>query len=292
MGLLDRAVERMKAEQAAEAEAAMEPLENPELPEPSAEPEAVGEGCPQAPVVAFDAEVLGARGYLVPGAAPDYALLEEYRRIKRDLLFHAAVQGVDETFAERPNMIMVTSSVDGEGKTFVATNLAFTIALEVDRTALLLDGDTIRRGATRLFGLEDRPGLMDVLAGEVEDLGDVIVQLEGVPNLRVLPAGQPRRNVNELLASQRMLELMDELANRYGDRTIVLDSPPMLMTSEAPLLTRLVGQVALVVHADRTPQAQVEQTLELVDEERFAGLILNRASRHVGTGSYDYYADD
>jgi receptor protein-tyrosine kinase len=310
MGLLDRAVERMKEEAARaesgrgapdagarEDEAVEAPASDdgrperslPEVPLPERDPAEQAPGT--APRFRLDGAMLAQRGYLVPGSPMEPGLLEEYRRIKRDLLLSVAAGCAEPEEGVPANVVMITSSLDGEGKTFVASNLAFSIALEVDRTALLVDGDVIRRGASRLLGLGDRPGLVDAIAGEVDDLADLIVRPENVPNLRVLPAGRPRDNLNELLASERAADVIREIAERYADRVVVLDSPPMLLTSEASVLARLVGQVVVVVQADRTPQASVQQTVGMIEARRFSGLVLNRATRHLGTGEHDYYYD-
>lgn len=301
MGLLDRAMERLRQQEPGASGTSPEEAAPASEPPPRVPPRPVRSGRGYelvAPTFDLDAAGLAERGFLVPGQPMDPPLLEEYRRLKRALLFRvsAPVQGedVDPVVAERRNMLLVTSAKDGEGKTFVSSNLAFSIAMEVDRSALLVDGDIIRRGATRLLGLEDRPGLMDVLAGTVEDLAEVIVRPEGIPNLSVLPAGRPHEKINELMASQRTDELMAEIATRYADRVIVVDSPPMLLASETAVLARLVGQVVLVVQADRTPQHLVEQALGHVEAERFSGVVLNRASRKIGSGGGygEYYSGE
>ena len=306
MGLLDRAVDKLKAEQAeaparakrpvADAGAAVEAQdeahdgaqEDVELLR--AETEVAFAARPRGGVADLGLAELARRGYVVPGHPSDGVLMDEYRRIKRQILFKMAVEQADAEHPLHGNLVMITSSIDGEGKTFVSTNLAFSMSLEKDRTALLIDADVIRRGASRLLGLEQHLGLIDYLEGDVDDITSLFVEPKGVSNLRILPAGTPNANVNELLASDRMRELMEELALADPERVVVLDSSPILMTSEAHVIAQLVGQVALVVRADETPQHHVDNALGYMQEDRFAGLILNGASRNLAADSYsDYY---
>ncbi|MCC5887237.1 MAG: hypothetical protein JJT88_12465 [Gammaproteobacteria bacterium] len=322
MGLLDRAVDKLKEEgkeglrsplvsndgsrrsagdEEAEASLAAGHAAAPEPDEGDRESPVVSDRIAQAPGplhmggrVKLDLAGMARRGYVVPGYPCDNVLLDEYRRIKRQLLFKAAVDQADEDTVLPSNLIMVTSAIDGEGKTFVSTNLAFSVSQEVDRTALLVDGDVVRRGATRLLGLERYKGLIDYLTGDVDDVMDLMVRPEGMDNLLILPAGTPNKKVNELLASERMQELMETLARQDPDRIAIFDTPPLLMTSESHVLMQLVGQVAMVVRADETPQHHVEQALGFIPAERFSGLILNGATRSLAQDGYAsyYYGDD
>jgi len=239
--------------------------------------------------VVIDLAGLAHLGYAVPGFPQNNALLDEHRRIKRELLFNAGIEQMDDGPRLPSNLILITSAVAGEGKTFVATNLALIISLEVDRQALLIDADVIRRGASHLFGLQDMPGLIDYLAGDVDDIAELLVRPEGIDNLQFLPAGTPHENVNELLASERMKELMEELSLADRDRLVVIDSPPLLMTSETSLLTQYAGQIAMVVRADATTRYIVDLALASIPPERFAGLILNDAARSVSVDGYSEY---
>ena len=303
MGLLDRAVDKLKAEQ---GEIPLAPAARQGAAKgPAAKRSTDAATAPQEPVAAeagewvhgggADLELaeLAKRGFIVPGYPSDGVLLDEYRRIKRQILFKAAVDQTDAEHQLHSNLVMITSAIDGEGKTFVSTNLAFSISQEVDHTVLMIDADVVRRGASRLLGLERHLGLIDYLEEEVDDIASLFVQPKGVDNLRILPAGTPNKHVNELLASERMRELMEELAVQDRERVVLLDTPPLLMTSEAHVIAQLVGQVALVVRADKTPQHHVENALGYMEPDRFAGLILNGASRNLAQDGYaDYYYGD
>lgn len=224
-------------------------------------------------------------GYLTPEEA-DGALAEQYRIIKRPLLMNAFGRGAVPV--EGGNLIMVTSSVPGEGKTFTAVNLAMSMAMELDHTVLLVDADVVKPSLTELLGLKGRPGLTDALAAGDIGLGEVIVRTN-VAKLRVIPAGRGHANSTELLASQAMRDLMQELAERYPDRVILFDSPPLLVSSQASVLTYLVGQIVVVVEAGRTPQPVVKEALALVDSSKAVGLVLNKSHERVA-GDYQYYA--
>jgi len=232
----------------------------------------------------LDLARLREQGYLTPEEA-DGPLAEQYRIIKRPLLMNAFGRGAVPI--EGGNLIMVTSSVPGEGKTFTALNLAMSMAMELDHTVLLVDTDVVKPSLTELLGLKGRPGLTDVLAGGEVGLGEVIVRTN-VPKLRVIPAGCGRAST-ELLASQAMRDLVQELAERYPDRVVVFDSPPLLVASQASVLTYLVGQVVVVVEAGRTPQPVVKEALALVDSSKAVGLVLNKSHERVA-GDYQYYA--
>jgi len=219
------------------------------------------------------AERLRAREMLVPGAALRQ-LADEYRQIKRPLLNNAFGRGAAQL--ARGNLIMVSSAVPGEGKTYTATNLALAMAQERDHTVLLVDCDVVKQDLSRMFGLDDQPGLIDVLDDERLDLAATLVRTD-IPDLVVLPAGQPHDYATELLASERMRGLVEEMASRYPDRVILFDAPPLLGPPHAQVLAALVGQIALVVAADETPQPLVEEALETLGEDKAVGLILNKA---------------
>ncbi|MCU0935911.1 MAG: XrtA-associated tyrosine autokinase [Gammaproteobacteria bacterium] len=223
--------------------------------------------------VALDMARLQNAGVLTPGDT-DGQLAEECRLIKRPLLVHA----FGETTAANPrrNLVMVTSSLPGEGKTFVSLSLAMSMASELDRTVLLVDGDVVRGSVSELLGLSGGRGLTELLAGEVADVGDVLVRTD-VPKLVVLPAGNPHPQSTELLASESMHRLADDLSLRYPDRIVIFDSPPLLAASGATVLARVVGQIVLVVEAERTAQSAVKESLRLLKGLPVAGVMLNKA---------------
>src|SRR5690606_28706523 len=169
---------------------------------------------------------LAARGMVTPDQ-PRSSIAEEFRLIKRPLLGNATLQGV--AAIQNGNLIMITSALPGEGKTFNAINLAISMAMELDYTVLLVDADVSRPSVLRDLDLPAERGLMDVLAGEVEDLSEVLLKTN-IDKLSILPAGMPHQRATELLASDAMTQLLEQMAHRYADRIIVFDSPPLLVT--------------------------------------------------------------
>lgn len=232
-----------------------------------------------------DVDRLNSAGFL--SAIPGESLLaQEYRRIKRPLLLRVKQQLTFDDQLNRANLIQVTSSIANEGKTFVSTNLALSIAAEVDHTVLLIDADGATAGLSRLLGIPREPGLSDLLAGQVDDFSDCVVDTS-IRNVKVLPAGAEYAHLDELFASDAMRRLMDEISERYRDRVVIIDSGPLLLTSESAVLARLVGQTVFVIQADRTPQSMVEDAIGMLPFPESTGIVLNRASRATAFG-YGY----
>jgi protein-tyrosine kinase len=183
---------------------------------------------------------------------------------------------------------MVTSAIAGEGKTFCAINLAISIALERDRTVLLVDADVAKPSVSRALGLHTEGGLMEVLLDRHVDLGDLLWKTD-IGALTVLPAGTAHQHATELLASDAMGALLREMAERYHDRIVVFDSPPLLAASEAGALASQVGQIVVVVEAGKTSEAALKHALERIDPQKVTGLLLNKVESAPLEYSYDAY---
>ena len=234
--------------------------------------------------VHIDLAMLAAKGMVTPDQ-PRTAIAEEFRVIKRPLLRNATDTGPARI--TNANLIMVTSAMPGEGKTFSAINLAISMAMELDYTVLLVDADVSRPSVFRQLGLPPERGLMDVLAGEVTDLSDVLLRTN-IEKLSILPAGMPHQRATELLASENMNRLLKQIASRYSDRIVVFDSPPLLVTTESRVLATHMGQVVLVVESERTTHSSVKQALATIESCPIKLMMLNK-SRHSGPGSYYGY---
>jgi protein-tyrosine kinase len=224
---------------------------------------------------------------MVTAAGGRTSLVEDFRIIKRPLIKRA--------FAERApgdipgNLIMVTSSLPGEGKTYCAINLAMSIAMELDHTVLLVDADVARPSVLRTLGLPAQRGLMDILVDESLDLADVMLRTN-VPTLAILPAGTSTPRATELLASAAMTNLVLEIAHRYPDRIVIFDSPPLLLTSEARVLASHMGQIAVVVESETTTQHAVKESLSQLEGCANVNLIYNKTREFPGIEeSYDYH---
>lgn len=237
-----------------------------------------------APLYHIDQSVLKRMGYFPANHEADDRLRDEMRRIKRPLL--ANVTGKGPKAPAHAQRIMVTSARPGEGKTFTAMNLALSLAREPDFEVLLVDGDIPKCTLTKAFGLEDRPGLMDVLADEKRRPDSVIVHTD-VPNLQVVPVGTRHPFTAELLGSRRMKDVLEEFAGRNRRRLMVFDSSPLLATSESPVLASYMGQVVVVVAASQTRQQALDAALENLNDSQYVGLILNMSQLPASENYYD-----
>lgn len=221
--------------------------------------------------VEIDIAKLASKGYLVPGQQRS-AFAEQFRAIKRPLLKNAASR---DSTVQRPNLIQVSSALPGEGKTFCAINLAISIAMEVDHSVLLVDGDVIQPSVLRCLGLAEDVGLLDVLRGPGMDLSKVMLRTN-LPKLTLLPAGTASSDSTELLASAAMERLLDDLATNYSDRIVIFDSPPLLPTTESRVLASRMGQVLVVVESNSTRQADVMQAFSALESCPTVMSILNK----------------
>ena len=240
---------------------------------------------PPAGVRVIDLARLEANGFVTP-ASGESGLLHEFRVMKRPLIQNAL--GRSAAPLQNANLIMVTSSLPGEGKSFVSVNLAMSIAMEVDCRVLLVDGDVLKPSIPRLLGIQPARGLMDVLTTRGLNVGDVLLKTN-VPRLDVLLAGTPHRTSSEMLASEGMQRLLQELATRYPDRIVVFDSPPLLATTESRILATLMGQVVVVVEAERTTHSALESALDTVESCPVVMTVLNKAPRTESGSYYGYY---
>jgi len=232
----------------------------------------------------IDWPALQAKGMLVPDMARSQ-IAEEYRLIKRPLLMNAFPDG--DNGIERANLILVTSSVPGEGKTFTAVNLALSIAMEREKTVLLVDADVAKPSVSRLLGINERAGLIDLLEGRNVHVPDVLLRTD-IPNLSILPAGRLHQHSTELLASDAMKRLAKELSTRYPDRVVIFDSPPLLAATQGAVLAGLVGQVVLVIESEVTPQYIVQEAVAALESCQVVGCVLNKSVKGLGFTYYGY----
>ena len=240
------------------------------------------EPSPTSRQVDLDLKVLNAAGLLTPHA-PRSHLADQYRVLKRPLISNAMGKGAETI--KHGNLIMITSALPGEGKSFTSVNLAMSIAAELDHTVMLVDADVARPSILRMLGLPVGPGLLDLLEGKA-DMADVLMRTN-VDKLTLLPSGTPHPRATELLASEAMNHLLDDMATRYPDRIIIFDSPPLLLTTEARVLATHMGQIVMVVAAGRTQQASVQQALAAIESCPVKMMVLNKAEARIA-GGYGY----
>ncbi len=236
-------------------------------------------------LVEVDRSLLREAGLLAPEDQERF-IADQYRIIKRPLLDLAAGVAADQP--EHANLIMIASALPGDGKTFNAINIALSIATEKDTSVLLVDADVAKPHISDLFGLEDEPGLIDVLVDKTIQLSDVILRSD-VPGLSFLPAGRRDEHATELLASRRMAKVVSELSEAVPNRIVIFDSPPLLVTSEARVLADRMAQIALVVCAGKTPQQAVRSAIDSLDSSKAINLVLNQAGTSFGDAAYGSY---
>ena len=240
---------------------------------------------PAASVRVIDLARLHAAGFITPNV-PDSKLLHEFRVIKRPLIQNALGKGAAPV--ANGNLIMVTSALPGEGKSFVTVNLAMSIAMEVDCRVLLVDADVVKPSVPKVLGFRPAKGLMDMLTTPELNPGEVLLKTN-VPRLDVLLAGTQHRGASELLASDAMGELLQGMAARYSDRIILFDSPPLLATTESRVLAAHMGQVVVVVEAEKTTHHVLESALSTVENCPVVMTVLNKIPQSETGSYYGYY---
>lgn len=239
-----------------------------------------------SPTVELDLDRLSRNGYLVPSMVrSDLAL--EFRHIKRPLLRNAAQR--DGT-GGRSALIMITSALPAEGKTFCAINLAMSMAMEVDTSVLLVDADVVRPTVLERLALPPAPGFLDVLTNDKLELGELMLRTN-VPKLSILPSGSRNAMATELLASSAMDRLLLELATRYSDRIVILDAPPLLLTTESRVLASRVGQVVVIVDSAATTTSKVAEAFAAVENCPLVMSVLNKCVEAEHKHGYDYGYD-
>lgn len=236
--------------------------------------------------VTFDLDGLTAAGLL---SSENSLLAEQFRSIKQPILAKASELAGER--GENGNLILVTSSLAGEGKTFSCVNLSLSLAREKDWEVVLVDVDCKNPQLSRLLGVYDEPGLMELLRDPGADLESFILPTS-ISGLSVLPLGQRDEHAAELLASARMRQLCSTFCDDHPHRLTIFDTSPLLLTTEPTILARLVGQIVMVVQSGRTPQHAVRAAVGRLDHNKAIGLILNRANESAvgsGYGTYGAY---
>lgn len=232
--------------------------------------------------VEIDLEALALAGIVSPNA-PRSQIADQFRVIKRPLISNAMGKG--PSLIANGNLIMITSALPGEGKSFTAINLAMSIATELDYTVMLVDADVGRPSVMSMLGLPVGPGLLDLVADESQDLSSMLLKTN-IDKLTILPSGTPHARATELLASDAMTRLLNDMAKRYADRIIIFDSPPLLLATESRVLASHMGQIVMVVRAQKTLQSDVAQALAAIEACPVKLMLLNQA-RTVAKGGYE-----
>lgn len=296
MNIVEKAAEKLKAmrpeppvpppvEAVADAVSPAPPLApTPTLERLQEKRETAAHPVEDMPLFHVDHMALKRLGYLPSSHDGDGRLKDELRRIKRPLL--ANVTGNRAKAPAHAERIVVTSAGPGEGKTFTALNLAMSLAREPDFEVVLVDGDIPKSSLTRALGLDDHPGLMDVLVDEKRLPSSVILRTD-VPNLLVVPTGKHHPLTAELFGSRRMKDVLEAFGGRNRRRLVLFDSSPLLATSESPVLASYMGQVVVVVAASQTRKQALNASLESLHDAQFVGLVLNMSQLAASETYYD-----
>lgn len=261
----------------------------PRMAEPAATPPAPRElrssSGRRSREVEIDFDRIMERGLLTPNAAQS-RLANELRVIKRPLINNCLGKGA--TPVKNARRIMVTSALPGEGKSFISMNLALSIAMEKDSTVLLLEGDPTRPALAEMLGIPPARGLMDLLVDPRLDVADVMIRTN-LGRLSFIPAGTRQENATELLASTVMEELVEQLYERYPDRILIFDSPPLLAAPEPRVLAQHMGQIVYVVEAEQTSQSTVQEAIATVEACPVVMAVLNKSAFREEGYYYSYY---
>jgi len=209
---------------------------------------------------------------------------EQFRMLRTNIMFPHEGKA-------SPRTILVTSALPGEGKSFVSSNLALTIAQNIDQHVLLIDCDMRRPTIHKLFGYENVPGLSNYLTGE-QALSDLLIKT-GNNHLSILPGGPIPPNPAELLSSNRMIAMLREVRARYADRYIIIDSPPPHLTAESKALAQFVDGIILVLKLGQTDRDLVSELVGKFQKEKILGVVANwlnrRSTVFYGSGKYTKY---
>jgi protein-tyrosine kinase len=281
MSLVEQAIARMRNQANAAAAKAAEAASTSNAP--AAPPPIIGRVAGTSkPVtrITVDKTALRANGYLAEeGKEKQFA--DHFRRIKRPLIEKA----MSNDAVGEPRVIMITSALPGEGKTFTSINLALSMALERDVSVLLVDCDVAKRHVGEILGLKNHVGLLDALVDESLDVESLVAETN-LPGFSILPAGGRVETTAELLSSKRMRQLVAGLCLHNPRRVVLLDSPPLLITNEGRALLKVAGQVVLVTRAGHTPRHAVQDAVALLGAQQAGGIVLNHAG---GRGTDGYY---
>jgi capsular exopolysaccharide synthesis family protein len=184
---------------------------------------------------------------------------------------------------DRPlKKVLITSTIPQEGKTTIAANLAYTLALRSGQRVLLLEGDLRRPALSELFGLGKKPGICEHLQGGCS-LVTSIYYLEDL-GLWIVPAGSAPSNPLEILQLGRLSPVVDQLAAWFD--WIIIDSPPVLPLADTSVLMRLADGILLVARQGTTEKRQLQRGIEALDADKLIGALLNGCKNAAHS---DYY---
>jgi exopolysaccharide/PEP-CTERM locus tyrosine autokinase len=202
---------------------------------------------------------------LITFHSPNSVEAEIFKVLRTNLLFPSE--------GKPPKSILVTSALPGDGKSFVSANLAISLAMGVEDHVLLMDADIRNPSIDLMFRIGNVQGLSDYLTVG-SNVAENLVKT-AINKLTILPAGRPPHNPTELLTSQKMKTLLDEVKNRYDDRYIIVDSAPPALASETAAIAKYVDGILIVIKAGKTPKKEIDGIVEQLGQEKILGVVLN-----------------
>ena len=220
--------------------------------------------------------------HIVTITQPYSPIAEEYRKLKSMIL--------RKTKKDFLNTIMITSAIAGEGKSVTAINLAVTLAQAIDHSILLIDADLRKPRLHEYLGIENEYGLSDYLAGDM-DLSEVMIKT-GIGKLALIPAGSSVDNPLELLASEKMKALIKEVKQRYKDRYVIIDTPPILTFSESISIGANVDGIVFLVKEGCAPKRMIEEALNMIKGLNLLGIVFNGVEHAQLDEQYSRYYKD
>jgi capsular exopolysaccharide synthesis family protein len=202
---------------------------------------------------------------------------EEFRKLKTQIFLR---------LPKPPHSILITSTTPQEGKTMVSVNLAMAISREIHKKAILIDGD-LRKPSIHLEKSQNSKGLSNYLS-DGAPLSEILINSE-IENLRIILAGSSTNKPSELIGSKRMGELLKSLSKSEENTYILIDSPPIISTTEPTLLSKMVDGIILVVMADRTPREAIKRAVKSIDRQKIIGIVFNQIDFKLSSYYSRYY---
>lgn len=288
MSLVERAIDKLRRNGAAVPGVPEDPVQQVvgTLTTGPAADVALDESGHNGPRIIINKDALRVAGYF-PQADWDRVFSDQYRQIKRPLIAAAAMPDEPGAVAGQSRLIMMSSALPGDGKTFTSINLALSIARERDVSVVLVDADVAKPHISKIFGVEREPGLLDALADDQIRFESLILPTD-IPGLSILPAGRQRESATELIASSRMAQIASRIVAGRPNAIVLFDSSPLVASSESRALAAVVGRVVLVVRAGKTPQQAVLDAVSYLGPTKPVALILNQARQTLVDGLYGY----
>jgi protein-tyrosine kinase len=233
-------------------------------------------------VIELDRPRLMTAGYL-PEAGQEFRFADYYQQVKRPVIRRAFAADA----APEQRLIMITSALPGEGKTFTALNLALSMARERDMSVLLVDADFPKAHIGRALDVNKEPGLLDAAADATQDVESFVMRTN-IPGLEILPGGRSNGDASEVVSSSRMIEVTARLTARNPRRLVLFDAAPLLVAGDARALSHIVGHILMVTRAGYTPRHALLEAVAQIDKKKLQGLVLNDAYTTITNSYYGY----